>query len=67
MMTRHRPRLSFMMKGRIPAMSVPDTHGERGATMVEYAIMLALIATVSMVVITTIGQDVLGAFASAKW
>ncbi len=48
-------------------MSVPDTHGERGATMVEYAIMLALIATVSMVVITTIGQDVLGAFASAKW
>jgi len=48
-------------------MSVPDTRNEQGATMVEYAIMVALIATVSIVVITTIGQDLLGAFTAAKW
>lgn len=31
---------------------------EEGATMVEYAIMLGLIAVVSMVIITSLGQTV---------
>lgn len=31
---------------------------EEGATMVEYAIMLALIAIVSIVIITGLGQEV---------
>lgn len=54
-------------------MSVPDIHnertaqGEQGATMVEYGIMVALIAAVSIVIITTIGTDVLAMFTSAKW
>lgn len=33
-------------------------NSEQGATMVEYAIMLALIAVVSLGVITTLGQNV---------
>lgn len=49
-------------------MSVPDNAStEQGATMVEYAIMVALIASVSMIIITTIGGSVFDAFASAKW
>lgn len=31
---------------------------EHGSTMVEYSIMLALIALASIVVITTVGEDV---------
>ena len=31
---------------------------EKGATMVEYAIMVALIAVVSIAIITTLGQSV---------
>ena len=38
---------------------------EEGATMVEYGIMVALIAVVSIVVITTIGTDLLAA--SPTW
>lgn len=35
---------------------------EEGATMVEYGIMVALIAAICIVVIGNIGQKVLGAF-----
>lgn len=35
---------------------------ESGATMVEYGIMVALIAAISIGVITTVGQKVLKAF-----
>lgn len=35
---------------------------ERGATMVEYGVMVALIATISIAVVTTIGADVRDAF-----
>jgi len=37
-------------------------HDERGATMVEYGILVALIAAVSILVITTIGTDIQAAF-----
>lgn len=37
-------------------------HDEKGATMVEYALMLALIAAVSVGAVTTIGTTVLGKF-----
>lgn len=40
---------------------------EDGATMVEYAIMLVLIAAISMAIITTIGLDVRGLFESADF
>ena len=39
---------------------------EEGATMVEYGIMVALIAVVSIVVITTIGTDLLAAFTDVE-
>lgn len=39
---------------------------ERGATMVEYGIMIALIAVVSIAVIATIGTDLLAAFTSVE-
>lgn len=35
---------------------------EEGATMVEYGIMVALIAAVSIVVVSQIGQKILTAF-----
>jgi pilus assembly protein Flp/PilA len=38
---------------------------EKGATMVEYAIMVALIAIVSIAVITTLGRNVSQTFQSA--
>ena len=38
---------------------------QKGATMVEYAIMLALIAIVSIGVITSLGQSVNSTFNSA--
>jgi pilus assembly protein Flp/PilA len=37
---------------------------EAGATMVEYGLMLALIAVVSITIITTIGTDLLAKFTS---
>lgn len=39
---------------------------ERGATMVEYGIMVALIAAVCIVLVTTLGQDVSNAFSSVN-
>lgn len=39
---------------------------EEGATMVEYGIMVALIAVVSILVITALGLDVFGAFNTAQ-
>jgi len=39
---------------------------DRGATMVEYAIMVALIAAVSILVIGFLGLDVLDAFLDAE-
>lgn len=35
---------------------------EEGATMVEYGIMVALIAAVCIGIVTTLGQNVSGAF-----
>jgi pilus assembly protein Flp/PilA len=35
---------------------------EEGATMVEYGIMVALIAAICVVIVTALGKDVQGAF-----
>ena len=43
----------------------PLVKSERGATMVEYGILVALIAVVSIAVIATLGLDVLAAFTNA--
>jgi len=40
--------------------------GERGATMVEYGIIVALIAVVSILVVGAVGLDVFGAFDSTQ-
>jgi Flp pilus assembly pilin Flp len=40
--------------------------GDSGATMVEYAIMVALIASVSILVIGFLGVDVFDAFQDAE-
>lgn len=39
---------------------------EEGATMVEYGIMVALIAVVSVLVVGALGVDVFGAFNTAQ-
>lgn len=39
---------------------------EEGATMVEYGIMVALIAAVSIAVITTLGKNVSNAFSTVN-
>jgi len=39
---------------------------DRGATMVEYGIMVALIAAICIVLITTLGQNVSNAFSSVN-
>jgi pilus assembly protein Flp/PilA len=39
---------------------------ESGATMVEYAILVALISVVAIVVIGTVGQSVLSAFTEVQ-
>jgi pilus assembly protein Flp/PilA len=39
---------------------------EEAATMVEYALMLALIAVVSIGIVTTLGTNVLGSYTSTN-
>jgi len=39
---------------------------EEGATMVEYALLLALIAVVSITIITTLGTKVKGTYTTAS-
>ena len=39
---------------------------EEGATMVEYGIMVALIAVISVLVVGALGLDVFGAFDTAQ-
>ncbi len=39
---------------------------ERGATMVEYGVMVALIAAVSIAIITTLGGQVTAAFTAVS-
>lgn len=50
----------------IRLLAVWQSTGERGATMVEYGIIVALIAAVSIAVIGFLGVDVLGAFTVAE-
>lgn len=44
----------------------PMMKTERGATMVEYGILIALIAVVSIIIIEQLGLDVLAAFTQAE-
>ena len=39
---------------------------EEGATMVEYGLMLALIAVVCIIIITTLGSDVRATFSKVE-
>ena len=39
---------------------------DEGATMVEYGIMVALIAAICITVVTTLGQKVSGAFSTVN-
>jgi pilus assembly protein Flp/PilA len=39
---------------------------EEGATMVEYALLLALIAVVSITIVTTLGTQVQGTYSSVS-
>ncbi len=39
---------------------------EQGATMVEYGVMVALIAAVCIAVVTTLGQNVSNAFSTVN-
>ncbi len=39
---------------------------EQGATMVEYGIMVALIAAICIAVVTTLGQNVSNAFSTVN-
>jgi pilus assembly protein Flp/PilA len=39
---------------------------DRGATMVEYGIMVALIAAVCIAIVTTLGQSVSNAFSNVN-
>ena len=39
---------------------------DEGATMVEYGIMIALIAAICIVVVTTLGQNVSNAFSTVN-
>jgi Flp pilus assembly pilin Flp len=41
-------------------------HSERGASMVEYALLVGLIAVVSVVIVTALGQSVFGIFSNAN-
>lgn len=41
-------------------------HDDQGATMVEYGIMVALIAAICITVITTLGQNVSNAFSTVN-
>lgn len=47
---------------RLHSFFVARQDSERGATMVEYGLMLALIAVVCVGIITTIGTDLLAKF-----
>ena len=55
-----------MLRVRNHVESLPATDDERGATMVEYGIMLALIAAVCIAILITVGQDVLTMFTTLE-
>jgi pilus assembly protein Flp/PilA len=43
---------------------VADSNNERGASMVEYAIMVALIAIIAIAAVTTLGRSVSNQFST---
>ena len=58
------------MLTNIKSMAGRLIHEEEGATMVEYALMLALIAAICIGLVTTIGTNAKSAFgniANATW
>ena len=55
-----------MCKTKLREMLVLLQRQEGGATMVEYGLMVALIAAVCVTIVTTLGTQVLGAFTSVS-
>lgn len=55
------PLLVYLLAGVCRRVQ-PTDHDAAGATMVEYAIMLAAIAAVAVAAVTTLGQDVIEMF-----
>jgi len=53
-------------KGPTTASGSAATERERGASLVEYALLLALIALVSIVAVTTLGSDVSDSYSSTN-
>ena len=51
--------LKHLVKFQVRAAQLRD---ERGATAVEYGVMVALIVAVIIAIVATIGQDISGAF-----
>ena len=47
-------------------LSAPVSQDDRGATAVEYGLMVALIAAVIVVIVTTLGTQVSQAFATVS-
>ena len=54
------------LRAAAQAPAVQGRLGERGATMVEYGIIVALISIVAIIVITALGVDVFTAFNAAE-
>jgi Flp pilus assembly pilin Flp len=50
---------------RRPRRRIPDERRDRGATMAEYSIVVMLIALVSILLVGTVGQQVLELFERA--
>jgi Flp pilus assembly pilin Flp len=54
------------LKAAAQTPAVQGRLSERGATMVEYGIIVALISIIAVLVITALGVDVFNAFNSAE-
>ena len=50
---------------RLRALLIARSHDERGASLVEYALLLALIAMVCIAAVTALGDTTSGAFSEA--
>lgn len=55
-------KLLITLQNKVPSIAT----NEQGATMVEYAIMVALIATVSFLIVTGFGRELSTTFGTAS-
>ena len=54
------------LRSAVQAPAIQSRLDERGATMVEYGIIVALISIIAVLVVTALGLDVFNAFNSAE-